>query len=345
MFRAYEQMVADGLILQWEGCRQLQRRTRIWASPELEAIFDAILDRADTSEVCLLGIRQWSNQNNKPLITNTALAKVGSGTLPVQLTQSNQDLARYNQAMQEVQIRTTNLTNTTHPYTLSHTKTNSVRLAVVNELLNHYKSLHRVFCRDDSYTKGGRFYGAYYQQLPKQTRPHITINGKPTVERDFKALHPTKLYNQKGLQAPANLYKLPGLDPVRHKPLCKKSLLISLNAKNRLESINAIYQELKHENQLSLLGEVSLTVYDLYDMTVKQHAPIAEYISSDHGVILQYLDSELAQRIMMRLLDQHNVISLCMHDSFIVEEQYDALLVHVMNDEYRKMHNFDIGVS
>ena len=63
------------------------------------------------------------------------------------------------------------------------------------------KALHRVFSSTD-FDEGGRFYGAWWQNIKSWPRPAITINGQPTVECDFAGLHPTMLYLVKGLQAP-----------------------------------------------------------------------------------------------------------------------------------------------
>ena len=48
--------------------------------------------------------------------------------------------------------------------------------------------LHRVFNSRD-WTEGGRFYGPWWQSVPKPFRKHIRINGKHTCEWDYSALH------------------------------------------------------------------------------------------------------------------------------------------------------------
>ena len=63
------------------------------------------------------------------------------------------------------------------------------------------KALHQVFSSTD-FDEGGRFYGAWWQNIKSWLRPAITINGQATVECDFAGLHPTMLYLVKGLQAP-----------------------------------------------------------------------------------------------------------------------------------------------
>ena len=58
--------------------------------------------------------------------------------------------------------------------------------------------LHRVFNRS-SFNLGGRLYGAWWENIPKELRQCITINGNPTIELDFPHLHPTLLYIEAGV--------------------------------------------------------------------------------------------------------------------------------------------------
>ena len=61
--------------------------------------------------------------------------------------------------------------------------------------------LHRVFNSHD-WMQGGRFYGAWWQSVPKSYRKHITINGKPICEYDFSAIHLRLLYKKVGATVP-----------------------------------------------------------------------------------------------------------------------------------------------
>jgi hypothetical protein len=50
------------------------------------------------------------------------------------------------------------------------------------------KRLHRSFL-DRRLDRGGRFYGPWYQNSPKEFRQYITIDDAPTLELDYSALH------------------------------------------------------------------------------------------------------------------------------------------------------------
>ena len=69
------------------------------------------------------------------------------------------------------------------------------------------KSLHRVF-NDGRWDHGGRLYGGHWEYAPKARRKLLTINGEPTAELDFKALHPRLLYGRLGLEMASDPYEL-----------------------------------------------------------------------------------------------------------------------------------------
>ena len=71
------------------------------------------------------------------------------------------------------------------------------------------KRLHRVFL-DRSLERGGRFYGPWYQGIPKEFRERILINGSPVCEPDFSGYHPRMLYAMKGVPLPEDPYRLDG---------------------------------------------------------------------------------------------------------------------------------------
>jgi len=70
-------------------------------------------------------------------------------------------------------------------------------------LLNfNHRLLRRVFSRA-SMELGGRFYGGWWQYIPSENRPYITINGLATTEIDFSELHPRLLYIDNKLEPPS----------------------------------------------------------------------------------------------------------------------------------------------
>ncbi|MGR5070441.1 hypothetical protein [Vibrio alfacsensis] len=106
--------------------------------------------------------------------------------------------------------------------------------------------LHRVF-NLKKLDLGGRFYGSDHQSLLKSERKQLLIDGQPTVEPDFKSLHPCMLYAWEGIQ----------LDPLQDDPytvdgfprdMVKLAMLVLVNAKRPQDVATAITNSTKPQN-------------------------------------------------------------------------------------------------
>ena len=70
----------------------------------------------------------------------------------------------------------------------------------------HRRNLYRVF-NDRELTTGGRFYGGWWQSVPKAYLRHLAVNGKRMVEIDYSNLHPVILYAEAGATPPVDCYR------------------------------------------------------------------------------------------------------------------------------------------
>ncbi len=190
--------------------------------------------------------------------------------------------------------------------------------------------VYRVFNRG-SFKLGGRFYGPWWQNLPKELRCHILIDGQPTCECDYRAQHIYLLYSLKGvpydsLYQDGDPYLLEGHGP-EDRAFLKKVQLIALNAANQREALQAIQSKINKG-----LGEGRYTQADasrMIDEFALKHATIAEYIFSDIGLHLQFLDSRISERIIEKHMDR-NAVCLDIHDSFIVMRALSDQLTEIM---------------
>ncbi len=200
-------------------------------------------------------------------------------------------------------------------------------------------TVKRVF-NNNSWTHGGRFYGGWWLHgIKSNARHNMTINGNPTVELDYKSLHPFMLYQREGIRLHFDPYQLPEYDnsPDKRKlrNLAKDFLLISLNADDEGKALKAIRNDIKEDKE-NEEGRYPNDIPDLSQMAVrlKEHnASIAAHFCKGEGLRLQYQDSRIAERIIKTMTGEGKVV-LCLHDGFRCEVTYETQLRQLMADSY-----------
>lgn len=183
------------------------------------------------------------------------------------------------------------------------------------------KNLHRVF-NYRRFDHGGRFYGGFWQNVPKEYRRFITINGMPTVEVDFSNMQLAMLYARIEQQLEGDAYDIDGFGR-EFRPLVKTATLKMINAQGGIQS----------PRKSALPKGVSWK--DLREAILVKHKPIAEFFGSGEGIRLQRLDSDIAEDVMIRMMDR-GIPVLPIHDSFIVAEGYADELSATMLDAYQQ---------
>ena len=185
--------------------------------------------------------------------------------------------------------------------------------------------LRRVF-NNDSFAQGGRFYGGWWQVMPKRHRNHIIIDGEETLELDYSALHPRMLYHLEGIDLPSgdDAYSLPGFE-ARHRKIIKRTFQRLLNAKQRQG------MTLEPEEAFSL--PEGKTFNHLIDSLLDKHKAIGRHFFTGDGLQLQRIDSDIAEAVQLRLADL-NIPTLPVHDSFIVPSSSGKALRDAMADCY-----------
>ena len=182
------------------------------------------------------------------------------------------------------------------------------------------KRLKRIFNED--FTKGGRFYGGFWQQIPKAWRKRLTIYNSLTFEQDYSFIHFAMLYKKVGIELTEDPYELIGGDRTSNK----LSVNFMLNAENRKQCIAAM------KNEEDIKCPKSFQSYDKYvDHIIKVHEPIKEYFFTGYGKELQRADSDIAEKVLVKLLNR-GIVCLPVHDSFVVRNQDIVPLIRAMNE-------------
>ncbi|WP_313801128.1 hypothetical protein [Sphingobium sp.] len=199
------------------------------------------------------------------------------------------------------------------------------KLAYVKpELLR--KCLYRQF-NNGSFDDGGRLYGGWWINCPKELRKRITINGKPTVELDFSGCLIRMLYHLDGIDYQDDPYLL--------APLVECEDAHGLGEAHFREPVKRMMQALingregKRNERIRMPSRQTFRPYfsriEVAEMLKAKHAPIAGSFFSEAGIKLQRRESDIALDIITNLKAK-GITCLPIHDSFIVDaEQKDEL--------------------
>jgi hypothetical protein len=181
-------------------------------------------------------------------------------------------------------------------------------------------NLNRVF-NNSSWSQGGRFYGGWWQNIPKEYRKYIDINHKPTVELDYSGHHIRMLYASEGLAAPEDPYDLTEFEREDQK----LAVLTMLNASDKNTALKAMaYKGILKARILSIaLSE--------------RHSQIQQHFFTGVGLNLMYQDSQVAEKVMLQMLDRGATV-LPVHDSFIVRNSYSDELEEVMKNVFEEQY-------
>ena len=185
------------------------------------------------------------------------------------------------------------------------------------------KFTRRTFSRN-SFKLNGRWNGGWWQQIEKDLRRDIFIDGSPTIEADYSALHPTILAHQSGNKFKGDPYTIDKQIVHNQRNALKGILLKAINAKTVTSGIQAFTTEQAYDLKKRKITESQ--VYKRKDLLLlleaylDQYPFMTEFIGSDKGIELMYLDSEMVAKVIKYFVEKDKPI-LPIHDSFIVREE------------------------
>ncbi len=187
-------------------------------------------------------------------------------------------------------------------------------------------AVRRVFSRA-SWERNGRFYGGWWQMMSKEIRQQIHINDQPTVEIDFKGLHVTILSFERGVQLTGDPYTLaepPFPAAVEdQRGAMKKLVLTAINAKSASAAFSAFRDGFGKGAPEATLTNIELQA--AVDKFTEMHPQLTDCMFADEGIRLMWRDSEVA-RAVIDMMTAAGIPVLCIHDSFIVDQQHQDFL-------------------
>ena len=174
---------------------------------------------------------------------------------------------------------------------------------------------------DESWQLGGRLFGGGFQQLSKEDRKRITINGEPVVELDIKSCHATMAFAYVGIdwyaQSNQDLYSR--LEEIGWpRDVVKKAFNIMMNAPSRSSAIGSLKDQqrktgfLFNDGMTDVKGWSSHLVHSMEDAYPEMedvfYAELGNHFMNKEGNICM---------AVAELVVREQVPVLTIHDSFI----------------------------
>ena len=192
--------------------------------------------------------------------------------------------------------------------------------------------LKRIF-NNGSFEQGGRFYGGWWQAIPSRFRPYIAIDDHQTIEVDYSGIHINLLYLQENLPLSLDdVYTIEGF-PTESRKVLKVALQILLNSQNETRALRSIRNKFPAKDYPELFTQVSHE--QIIDAFKEKHVGIQKYFYKGAGVKLQFIDSQIAEDILLALASQ-GIAVLPIHDSFIVRKDAVEILKDSMKEAVRR---------
>jgi len=207
----------------------------------------------------------------------------------------------------------------------------------------------------DSFQLYGRLHTKgflHYQGIPSQDRLRITIDGDPVIELDYSSLHLHLLYaTQVGHPPPG------GPDPYgaivsrcskslgyerELREVVKKTFMCMINCDSMTKAEKAVSYWLRFRAPSDIVAAVRDAAFPPHEairLILQQYKDLSPYFFSsphnDRALRIMNLDSSIATEVVDHFGRRRKPI-LAVHDSFLVQEQWQDELREVMHKSFMK---------
>jgi len=194
---------------------------------------------------------------------------------------------------------------------------------------------HVFICRifnDGSFDRGGRYFGGWWQIIPKKLRRDICIDGQFIVEKDFSSLFPRMIYCLEGITPPDDPYgiDLSGLayadmPPKDGRGLIKKMLNTMFNKRPGQSILRIVGDE--HRAAGVPTDDIRAAIHRVEEL----NHPIRDWFDSGAGTYLMNLESRITEILIDKAIEEDEVI-LTVHDSYLVRNDKEQWLEKLLRD-------------
>jgi hypothetical protein len=193
----------------------------------------------------------------------------------------------------------------------------------------HDRRLRRIF-NNGVFTEGGRLFGGFWQQMKKDRRKSIRIDGCSMVTLDYGQMGPRLLYSlAKTSYCVGDAYHLPGLERFRGdiKKLMGAMMIASRPFSRYPEGIDNL-----RSNRIPLKAVI--------EAITLRHASVAHLFNNGVGMKTMFIESEILLEVLLRLMEQ-GIVALPIHDAVMVSECDEDQAKEVMYQVFREKTGID----
>ena len=202
------------------------------------------------------------------------------------------------------------------------------------------KWVKRIFIKEDDKLLYGRFHLGFWQQMNREWRDKIQINGLETTEIDYSGIGINTLYDINNLEIDNDdPYDLTGYyDSNKYskeelRPLLKQMLMVMINSKNYIQALKAVEKDV-NDSDNGFPDDIDLKL--LMKAFQKRHQPIQHLFFKSMGNYQYFLDSTICSEVI-NYFTFKNIPVLTVHDSFVIAINNGDELREVMIDFYSKV--------
>lgn len=200
-----------------------------------------------------------------------------------------------------------------------------LRVRAINRFLKEHhwqqKGPIRVIYKDNP-VSGGRVY-TRFQNMPKEHRRDMLIDGKEVIELDYKSNHLAMIVAMVGLPMPEDPYQEIANQASQTRDMVKKFVTASLGASSEEKAFGALK---KHRFNRVLFNKIRDALWDIFPGIP---------LFGGFGTMLQSLEGQIALDIMYAGAEQ-GIVVLPVHDSFITKSEDKEWLWDQMKCQWSK---------
>lgn len=172
----------------------------------------------------------------------------------------------------------------------------------------------------------GRLYGGPWQNLKKERRSGLRINGEPIADLDFASMFPRLAYAMVGEEPPeGDLYAIPGLED--HRAGVKAGFSALLSVASDMKKLPSEVKDALPEGW---------TASRFKEAIAAKHPALVPLFGKDTASNLMFTESRILMAVLRELIDQ-GVAALPMHDGIMVAERHADIAMVAMRGASMKL--------